>query len=430
MSIVSKNCELCGKLMDNVHHAKLYCDDCKSITLKRNQKKCRLNNPKQPKYTELEYINNFYFCIKENYHLTIKGFNSVSNLKAQSYRNYYGLPWIDILKKFDKFNELYNYIVDEYKKFIDYTKSQNIHKFIIYNNWITYELLKDIGFDKIQNDCNCKNYRPTDEDYINNFNNIKNVLGRIPLYNEFENNTNITIEGYAFKYKLKGKIYDSIVKMFASEDEYNEYLKLKYQHKSNVGKVTGSLSTIHTLEDLENNFKFIFDKCYNKYNIYPPKRYFNKISNICDKTYRERLNMSWLDVCNHYGYKVNKNHRVEKIVLDNVKELIGYDYEPQKTWEWLIGVGGKHMYCDGYFKDLKLVIEFDGRQHRIAIDKFGGSEKLKRQQENDKLKNELLDKYEINLIRIDSREKWHNIECLKQKLIINGIQLNQLKQIV
>ena len=140
--------------------------------------------------------------------------------------------------------------------------------------------------------------------------------------------------------------------------------------------------------------------------------------------------MSWLDVCNHYGYKVNKNHRVEKIVLDNVKELIGYDYEPQKTWEWLIGVGGKHMYCDGYFKDLKLVIEFDGRQHRIAIDKFGGSEKLKRQQENDKLKNELLDKYEINLIRIDSREKWHNIECLKQKLIINGIQLNQLKQIV
>jgi len=87
MSIVNKNCGICGILMESVHHAKLYCDSCKKTTLKNNQENHKINNPPKHKYSNEEYINNFYKYTDELYKLTIKGFNSVSNLKAQSYRN-------------------------------------------------------------------------------------------------------------------------------------------------------------------------------------------------------------------------------------------------------------------------------------------------------------------------------------------------------
>ena len=132
--------------------------------------------------------------------------------------------------------------------------------------------------------------------------------------------------------------------------------------------------------------------------------------------------MSWTDICKQYGYVINSRYKEEKIVLGMIAEILSIEYVPQKTWDWLIGVGGKNMYCDGYFEKYNLVVEFDGSQHRIPIKAYGGMEKLKRTQENDILKDKLFNEHNINIIRIDSREKWYDMDYLKQKLINSGIQ--------
>jgi hypothetical protein len=79
------------------------------------------------------------------------------------------------------------------------------------------------------------------------------------------------------------------------------------------------------------------------------------------------------------------------------------------------------MYCDGYFQEINLVIEFDGRQHKIPIDKYGGEKAFVRLQENDKLKEQLVKDHNIRLLRIDSKEEWYENEHLKQRLQVEGV---------
>lgn len=87
------------------------------------------------------------------------------------------------------------------------------------------------------------------------------------------------------------------------------------------------------------------------------------------------------------------------------------------------------MYVDGYFTNYNLVVEFDGSQHRKPIKKFGGIERYNRLQENDNLKNKLLQEHNIKLLRIDSRSNWHDINYLKQRLVEIGIQIPECKEV-
>lgn len=266
-------------------------------------------------------------------------------------------------------------------------------------------------------------YRYTDEDLKNNFIEICNTIGRVPLFNEFSELTKISDITYANRLGLKGKVYDKIVEHYVSDEEFNRYIKEKSEHKTQVGKHTGSLSILYSNDTLETNFRYIFDTCMSKYNTYPSRRYFDKISPIDSSIYRRRLEKSWTDVCKMYGYIIKSKNIEETICLNMCKEIIQSDYIPQKTWDWLIGVGGKHMYCDGYFSDINTVIEFDGRGHRIPIAKFGGYDKMIRQQENDILKEKLLREHGINIIRIDSRIQWQN-ENVLSSILDNHIKVS------
>jgi hypothetical protein len=376
------------------------------------------------KYLEEEYEDNFtYITNKDISRLTITGFNKNSNIKAQGYRNFYNLTWVDIVKKFNKYDDLFKYIVDEYMTYCNIAKKQNIQSFAKEHEWITYRLLESIGIDNIRNACEIKKLRYEDEEYKGNFDNIKYKIGRVPLFNDFNNLTEISLNSYANKYKLKEKVYDEVVKMFTTELEYKDYLFAKGEHKTKVGKITGALSLTLTFDDLENEFRRVFDNFYNEYEIYPSRRLFNKFSKHDDSVYRNRFNLSWTDICKQYGYIVKPKNIAETYVLKSISQILNLEYEPQKSWKWLIGIGGKNMFCDGYFRDIDLVVEFDGFQHRIPIAKYGGEEKLKRTQQNDSLKNELLKQHNIKLIRIDSRYNWTNKNYLKEILIKNNIIL-------
>lgn len=58
---------------------------------------------------------------------------------------------------------------------------------------------------------------------------------------------------------------------------------------------------------------------------------------------------------------------------------------------------------------LNICIEFDGEQHYIPKDYFGGEKRLLETQINDKIKNEYCKENNIRLIRIKYDQKIENI---------------------
>lgn len=345
--IVDKHCVECGILMEQVNCSKKYCDNCKKIKLKENQKRCFMKKNIH-KYTENEYRNNFYKFINKPENLTTTGFNLLSDLKVQSYRNYFGLIWADILRMYDKFDYVYEYIKQEYLLFYNSTGSQNLYKFCENHKYITYLFIKSIcSIDEFMNDCGIKKQKPyTFKELKNNFLNIKNDLGYIPNYTEFLLYSKIPVETYANKFKLKGLVYDNIINMYFCEHEINEYQKRK----------------------IKNQF--------------------------------------------------------ERIVLNNISNILNCDYIPQAYFDWLISDKGCYLHVDGLFKEYNLIIEADGQQHKKPINYFGGEEKFKRQKINDSLKNKLIPKHGYKLIRIDIDSDWENIDYLKNLLIENNISAN------
>ena len=177
------------------------------------------------------------------------------------------------------------------------------------------------------------------------------------------------------------------------------------------------MSAIHSEDDLANNFKNIFDSCIKEFGVYPSRRYFQAVSKIDEKSYRKRLNKSWTDICELYGYKpTRENNRAEQIVLQMIAKIMDCSYVPQYSPAWLIGAGGYRLRCDGYYEKLNLVVEFDGLQHRQPVEAYGGEKTFVRQQENDNIKNVMLAAHGIKLLRIAGNEPWHSEEYLRGRL--------------
>lgn len=422
--MVNKSCEICNHFMENVHHSKKYCENCRKEALKRNKRKHHaIHKDDKKKEKETNLIENFKKVVKEGFHLTGKGFNSVSKIKCKAYTQVLDKKWVEILKDYNKYDDLVNYVVNSYKLFYNETNKINLHDFAKWNKYCSYDILIDIGIDEIKKKANIQKLRYSDVDYIENFRNVMKAVGYPPLYTEFEKYSKININSYANKYNLKGKVYRELMKMLLNNDQYDLYLKRYKEHKSKVGAESGILSATFTDKDYQNEFKRVITLCEREYSEFPSRRLFNRLSNFDDSMYRRKYNKSWLEICEMYGYQVERNHKAEKMLLNLIKDLTGCNYIPQETWEWLIGVGGKHLYCDGYFNKLNLVIEFDGVQHRKPVDAFGGEKAFNRLQQNDKLKGELLNKNGIKLIRISSNSKWYDKDYIREILIKNDMPI-------
>lgn len=365
----------------------------------------------------LEQLNEIFDSVERSgINYTTVMFESLTGVSTKVFCSYFKLSWIDYLIKKGVFDLLYTYVIEQYSIFIKQSGKVGISEFVKFNKYITTKLIYAIGFDKIKSQCGIVKQRYTDEQYKDNFYKIIHKVNHVPLYSEFMENTSISIASYAAKYGLKGKVYNNIVKMYVTNEEYMSFLNMTRKRKQENILTNNIIGNQIKDEDLKNNLCTIFDGYYNKYGVYPSRRLFNIVSKYDDSTYRRRLKKSWSDVCEYYGYYIDKNHTEEKILLGMVAKILHENYEPQKTWDWLIGIGGKHMYCDGYFAKHNLVIEYDGVGHRKSVPKFGGEERFKRQQENDILKDQLLLEHDICVARIDSRSDWHDEKYLSNKI--------------
>jgi len=77
-------------------------------------------------------------------------------------------------------------------------------------------------------------------------------------------------------------------------------------------------------------------------------------------------------------------------------------FDKQKTFENCKNIN--KLPFDFYLQDLNICIEYDGEQHFVAKDVWGGEETLKYIQKNDIIKNKYCKDYNIKLIRISYKE--------------------------
>ena len=107
-------------------------------------------------------------------------------------------------------------------------------------------------------------------------------------------------------------------------------------------------------------------------------------------------------------YQVKKVLNEMKIehVYDASYELKNPDTGAWLRWDFNIECKNTHLF-----------IEFDGKQHFVAQEHFGGEAQLKKQQANDQLKNEYCAQHGYPLLRIPYTE-YGNIRQLVSAFII------------
>lgn len=243
---------------------------------------------------------------------------------------------------------------------------------------------------------------------------------------------------YYNRYKIK--------QLKKSEDEYNlmiSKLPRKYAENYNenyVGKTYESLQIIEcTNENLESTPKPYYTQL--SYNgkrkhwssIVVYKEYRCKCK-LCDKEQIITCDKFGIYPPTEYGYHAYYGywsnvfcdcHSISsfqwivcKILFDNK-----VDYEVEYSFDDLYGVSGRKLLrfdfavkCNG---DVKYLIECQGEQHYMPVEKYGGESQYKKQIENDELKRKYAEKHSIPLIEISYLDK--NYDKINSILRSNSI---------
>ncbi len=102
----------------------------------------------------------------------------------------------------------------------------------------------------------------------------------------------------------------------------------------------------------------------------------------------------------------NRHSKLCQQCLTIIKNILGDDYELEKTFPWLRNNRTRrHLFIDIYYPKYKLAIEIDGGQHYDTIGHSADPEKLESLQHRDRLKRFLCIINGIELIRFESPNK-------------------------
>lgn len=115
-----------------------------------------------------------------------------------------------------------------------------------------------------------------------------------------------------------------------------------------------------------------------------------------------------------YCKSSNGERAVRTFLHDN-----NIEYISQYKFDDLVGLNGGLLSYDFYLPQYNILIEYQGKQHKMPIEHFGGQETFKIQKEHDKRKRNYAFKHHIKLIEIwyyedvyDKLTKYLNIETL------------------
>jgi hypothetical protein len=89
-----------------------------------------------------------------------------------------------------------------------------------------------------------------------------------------------------------------------------------------------------------------------------------------------------------------------EVMISEILSSMGIKYISEKSFDDLKGVGNKSLRFDFFVPSINTVIEYDGMQHFIPIQYFGGETHYNRQKENDLIKDSYCDMNGIRLLRL------------------------------
>jgi len=101
-----------------------------------------------------------------------------------------------------------------------------------------------------------------------------------------------------------------------------------------------------------------------------------------------------------------KNHCPYCNTIKGEKKILDFlvqnhiKFEPQKSYDDLLGIGGGKLSYDFYLSDYNLLIEYQGEQHEHPVEIFGGEKQFAIQQEHDRRKQNYASSNNINLLEI------------------------------
>lgn len=109
---------------------------------------------------------------------------------------------------------------------------------------------------------------------------------------------------------------------------------------------------------------------------------------------------------------------LETIISKTLNDM-NIDFEIQKTFDGLIGVFGKNLSYDFYFKynDTEYLIEGQGEQHYSPIKFFGDENKFEKQKEHDKRKKDYAVSHSLELIEIPYWDFKNIREIIESRLL-------------
>lgn len=235
------------------------------------------------------------------------------------------------------------------------------------------------------------------------------------------------------------EVYKETEGKFRCLDEYSgydkplEYLCLKHNHTFCLSPISFRRSTYkcelckyeHSSLVQRKDEKDFLQDLYNKHggHIIAQERYRGTHTKIwfkcleCDTKFKSEPNsVTRISGCP----ECNSSHGETQISRYLDKHNIFYT--PQKRF---VGCKRKRpLPFDFYLKAYNLLIEYDGLQHSIPVDFWGGEEYLKDVQERDGIKNEFAIKNNITLIRIPYSEQDEDIDRILNSYF-KGLELHK-----
>lgn len=158
-----------------------------------------------------------------------------------------------------------------------------------------------------------------------------------------------------------------------------QFLKSQCQYEEDMRNTHPNIKVIGKYMNNKTQAEVLCEKCGNVWNSYPINAiYKNHGCPRCEKKYKGEVKIS-----NYF----NNND---------------INYESQKSYEDLFGVGGRKLRYDFYLPDFDLLIEYQGNFHDGSsfVGDFFTKERLEIQQEHDERKRKYAKKHNIKLLEI------------------------------
>jgi hypothetical protein len=238
-------------------------------------------------------------------YLTSKGFDKVSPVNVMTFTKLFKINWLEILERYGKLNDLFNYILKEYMAKYLATFDNSLSNFCKNHKYITQQIIKLFGIEKIKNSCG---FIGVDQEHNfdglkRNFDNIVSHLNRIPFYNEFIKYTKIGVTSY-YKFFGVSTSYEKVLPFLLNDIQLKEYKLSINRRNSDIMKINSKKRKFGTYTDEEKEIEFrrVFDNFYQENNRYPTRREFNKLSIYTDGAYRKKYKLSWNQTKVKYGY--------------------------------------------------------------------------------------------------------------------------------